>query len=395
MPVLEETDVLDLTQSLAGPTCTELLASLGAEVVKVEPLHGDAFRPLYNGASFSSVNLGKRSVSVDLQTERGQDIVADLAAEADVVVESHRPGVVEKFGLDYESVAEENENVIYCSLTGFGQEGPFREYPAYDPVLQAMGGLMEVTGFPDRPPVRIGTTILDWGTGSNAAFTIAAALANRERTGEGQYIDLSLYDTAVFWMGYWIAHYTLNGEVREREGTALEGIAPFDVYHDEDDEPFYLACTTDKAFDRLCEALGRKDLLADERFDQNAHRIEHREALDEALQAEFDEYQRDNLFETLAEAGVPVGPIQDVSDLVDDDPHVEARAMVKDTYSHAAERSGKTAEVPFRLSDGLADLGDTPPELGEHTGETLEAQGFSDEEIADLVAENIIAVSED
>jgi crotonobetainyl-CoA:carnitine CoA-transferase CaiB-like acyl-CoA transferase len=196
-----DVDVLDLTQSIAGPVSTQLLASLGADVVKLEPPEGDAFRDIIDGAMFASVNLGhKRSVCLDLTTDDGRAAGRDLAADADVVVQSFRPGVVERFDLDYASVRERNDDVVYCSLSGFGQEGPYADRPAYDPVIQAMSGLMSMIGYPDEPPVRIGASTIDWGTGTMAAFMLASALFNRERTGEGEHIDVNLYEVATAWM---------------------------------------------------------------------------------------------------------------------------------------------------------------------------------------------------
>ncbi|MDX1748332.1 MAG: CoA transferase, partial [Halobacteriales archaeon] len=218
MQPLADVDVLDLTQSIAGPVCTQMLATMGADVVKVEPPGGDAFRGVVDGAMFASYNLdGKRSLSVDLKTDDGRDIVTALAERADVVVESFRPGVLAKFDLDYEAVAASNEDVVYCSITGFGQEGPYSQYPAYDPVVQAMSGLMSVIGYPDRQPVRIGASVTDCGTGANAAFMVMSALMERFRHDSGgTHIDISLFDTALSWMAYWIANYTATGEIPQR-----------------------------------------------------------------------------------------------------------------------------------------------------------------------------------
>ena len=191
MQPFRDVAVLDLTQSIAGPACTQRLATLGADVVKVEPPDGDPFRDLVDGSMFATFNLDrKRSLAVDLKRDAGREIVQDLARRADVVVESFRPGVTERFGLDYESVSEDNPGVVYTSITGFGQDGPYADYPAYDPVIQAMSGLMSVIGYPDRPPVRIGASVIDCATGANAAFLTSAALHEAERTGEGDHLDV-------------------------------------------------------------------------------------------------------------------------------------------------------------------------------------------------------------
>lgn len=382
MQPFEEVDVLDLTQSIAGPLATQFLGTLGANIVKVEPPGGDAFRGLLDGAMFASVNLGgKQSVCLDLTTDAGRAAAHDLAAKADVVVESFRPGVVDKFGLDYESVSATNPDVVYCSLTGFGEEGPRKEWPAYDPVIQAMSGLMSTIGYPDRPPVRIGASVIDYGTGTTAAMLIAAALHKRTTDGEGEFIDVNLFEVAVSWMGYWIAHYTGTGETPEPTGQGFAGLAPNEVFHAAEDEPFYLSVVNDRLYDRLCRALDREDLLTDERFVENADRWENREALREALRAEFRTYDREELTALLAEAGVPTGALQTVDELVEADPHVAAREMLTESYNLRTDTPVKTANPPFKTTAGRPSLGGRPPECGEHTREVLAELGYDDGQI--------------
>ncbi|WP_254538494.1 CaiB/BaiF CoA transferase family protein [Halomarina litorea] len=394
MQPYEGIDVLDLTQSIAGPISTQFLGTLGANVVKVEPPGGDAFRGLLDGAMFASVNLGgKRSVSLDLKTEEGQAAAQSLAERADVVVESFRPGVVERFGLDYESVAEVNEDVVYLSLTGFGQDGPRTDWPAYDPVVQAMSGLMSTIGYQDRPPVRIGASVIDYGTGTTAAFLLASALMERERSGEGTHIDVSLFEVAVSWMGYWIAHYTGTGEVPERSGQGFAGLAPNEVFHAAGDEPFYLSVVNDRLYERLCRGLDREDLLTDERFAENADRWEHREALRAELDAEFRRHDREDLTALLAEAGVPTGPLQTV-DEVAEDPQVQARELLTDSYNLWNDVDVQTAGAPYQASGERPELGERPPARGEHTREVLEELGYSEEDVARLVKEDVAHPSE-
>ncbi|MFC7157133.1 CaiB/BaiF CoA transferase family protein [Halomarina halobia] len=382
MRPFEGIDVLDLTQSIAGPLATQFLGTLGANVVKVEPPGGDAFRGLLDGAMFASVNLGgKRSVCLDLTTDEGRAAAHELAATADVVVQSFRPGTVEKFGLDYDSVTESNPEVVYCSLTGFGEDGPCREWPAYDPVVQAMSGLMSTIGYPDRPPVRIGASVIDYGTGTTAAMLVAAALHERERTGRGEFIDVNLFEVAVSWMGYWIAHYTGTGEVPQPSGQGFAGLAPNEVFDAARGEPFYLSVVNNRLFGRLCTAIGREDLVTDERFVENADRWENREALRDELRAEFETYDRDELTALLAEAGVPTGPLQTVDELVEDDEHVAARGMLTDTRNLRTDAPVKTANAPFKTASGRPDLGDRPPRRGEHTREVLAELGYSAEQI--------------
>ncbi len=394
MQPFEEIDVLDLTQSIAGPVSTQFLSMLGANVVKVEPPEGDTFRSLLDGAMFASVNLaGKRSVCLDMKTDEGRAAVRELAEQADVVVESFRPGVVKKFDLDYDSVSEINEDVVYLSLTGFGQDGPYTEWPAYDPIIQAMSGLMSIIGYKDRPPVRIGASVIDWGTGTTAAFLLASALLERERTGAGEYIDVNLFEVATAWMGYWIAHYTGTGELPERSGTGFTGLAPNEVFHAANDELFYLSVVNDHFFERLCETIDREDLITDDRFETNEQRWETRVELREVLNDEFSNYDRETLCEQLASAGVPAGPLQHV-DEVTEDPHLEARNMLTDSHNLYTDTPVKTANPPFTTTDGRPDLGERPPDQGEHTRSVLEELGYSDDQIERMIAAGAAGPSE-
>ena len=382
-----DVDVLDLTQSIAGPVATQQLGVLGANVVKIEPPGGDDFRGKLNGSMFASFNLGgKRSVCVDLKTDEGKEIVRELAADADVVVESFRPGVLERFGLDYDAVREDNEDVVYCSITGFGHDGPYSDWPAYDPVLQAMSGLMSTTGYPDRPPVRAGTSIVDCGTGMTAAFAIAACLLERKRTGEGEHVEVSLFEVAVSWMAYWVANYSATGATPDRSRPGgFAGMAPYGVFDAGDDAQLYMSVVNDTQFERLCAVLDRDDLVADERFRDARGRWANRAELYDALSEGFATYDRDSLVDGLVDAGVPAGPVQSV-DEVAADPHLAARDMftaVEDTYTGETIR---TAGPPLVTSDGRPDAGDGPPTLGEHTRTVLDELGYSERQIDRMLA---------
>ena len=386
MRPFEDIDVLDLTQSIAGPVSTQFLATLGANVVKVEPPQGDAFRGLIDGSMFASVNLGgKQSICLDLKTDEGRQAAWQLAADADVVVQSFRPGVVEKFGLDYESVSAENEDVVYCSLTGFGADGPYSNWPAYDPVIQAMTGIMSMIGYPDEPPVRIGASLIDWGTGTTAAFLLASALYNRDQTGDGEHIDVNLYEVATAWMGYWYAYYTSTGDVPTRSGQGFSGLAPNEIFYAAGGEPFYLSAITDMFFERTCEAIDRPDLVADERFSTNDRRWEHREALREILNDEFSAYDRDEICERLVAAGVPSGPLLNVDEVVDEDPHIKEREILTETYNHWLDTPAKTVRPPFSTTSGRPSFDEKPPAMGEHTRAVLSNLGYDDEQIERMI----------
>mgnify|MGYP002338700887 FL=1 len=379
-------DVLDLTQSIAGPVATQQLGALGANVVKVEPPGGDDFRGNLSGSMFASFNLGdKRSLCVDLRTDDGRDVVQELAAEADVVVESFRPGVLEKFGLDYESVREDNSDVVYCSITGFGHSGPYSDRPAYDPVLQAMSGLISTTGYPGQPPVRTGASVVDCGTGMTAAFAITAGLLERFRTGEGDHLQVSLFEVAVSWMAYWLANYSTTGATPSRsQPGGFAGMSPYGVFEAGDGEQLYMSVVNDEQFRRLCEALDRPALADDERFHESDDRWSNRETLYEVISERFSEYERDGLVERLVEAGVPAGPVNEVDDVAAD-PHLEERQMLTEVENLTTGEPIRTAGVPIVTTDGRPDAGQRPPTLGEHTRAVLAELGYSSKQIDRMI----------
>jgi len=437
MRPLDGIDVLDFSQSIGGPVCTQALASLGASVIKVEPPDGDAFRPILDGSIFATVNRGKRAVSLDLSTDEGRAIAADLAADADVLVESFRPGVMGRFGLDYASVAAENGDVVYCSISGFGQDGPHAEYPAYEPVAQAMSGLMEITGERDGDPTRVGTSVVDYTTGFVSALHVVTGLLDREVGGDrgpadgaafapadgeraagitggsdgdggdgsgsdpdpdpdpdppggGVHIDISLFDVATAWMGYWAAHYTGTGDAPRRSGNGLYGFAPYGVFRAGDGEPFYLATASGGLYRRLCRAIDREDLIDDDRFASRASRWEHRETLRAELESAFESYSSREIADLLAAEGIPAGPLQDVREIVDEDPHVDHREMLTETHNRHSDAVCRAVRLPLRFGEGPPPELSPPPALGADSRAVLRERGHDDDEIDRLVADGVV-----
>lgn len=396
MTPLGDITVVDLTQSVAGPVCTQLLGEMGATVIKVEPPSGDNFRNLMNGSFFTPFNHGKQSVCVDLKTDKGQEIVTTLAYEADVFIESFRPNVLDQYNLGYRSVSRVNDDIVYCSLSGFGHEGPYRDYPGYDPCIQAMCGLMATTGYPDRPPVRIRASVIDCGTGANAAFAIMAAIRHRDRTSEGTHIDISLFDVAVAWMSYWIAEYDVTGEVPKRTGQLGIGSAPNGLFSTRDGH-LYLCTMTESMYERLCSLIDRPDLLKDKRFQTVDKRLNHRDELRLILNEEFKAYTSKDLEQRCLKARIPAGRVQTVQDVTENDPHVKERSMIVESWNPETKSSARVSALPFQFSTGIHDgeFSAPPPAKGEHTIDVLQALSYSDEEIAQLYEDSIVQVAKE
>lgn len=389
MEPFEDVTVLDFTQVIAGPLCGRMLADLGAEVIKVEPPSGESSRGDLKGAYFASYNTSKKSVCINLKEPRGQEIIHQGVKQADVILENFRPGVMSKFDLDYDSVVQENEDIIYCSMSGYGQSGPYSDYPAYDPIIQAMSGLMSTIGYPDRPPVRMGTPVIDMGTASYAAFAIVTALRNRDRTGSGEYIDVSLYETAISWMSSWIANYVDTGEIPQREGRkGNDEFAPTAVCEARNGA-IYLIAPTQDSFEHLCSTIDREDLLEDERFDSREARSHHHDELIEELESTFEDHDYLDLTETLSEEGVAVGPVRDVGEVVEDDPHIEAREMLVETDNLTTGSKTKITRLPFTFNN-METHTDSAPHLGANTVDVLEEWGVTSSNVSDLLNDGVV-----
>jgi crotonobetainyl-CoA:carnitine CoA-transferase CaiB-like acyl-CoA transferase len=384
--------VLDLTSSLAGPYCTQILAALGADVVKVEhPVRGDEARawgpPFFEGGSvmFFVANAGKRSLALDLKAPAGRDALLRLAGTADVFVESMRPGAARRLGLGPEQVRARNDRIVYCSIGAYGRTGPLRHLPGYDPLMQAAAGIVSLTGEPDRPGVRVGASLVDQGTGTWAALALVAALWERERTGRGTTVDLSLYETALALVGYHLTGYLGTG-VRPsgRHGTAFPLIAPYEVFETADGSVM-VAAANDRLYAALCEALELPELAADPRFATNPQRVERRDELVPPLAARFRGRPSDEWLERLERAGVPAAPVRDIDEVAGHEQTL-ALGILQDVAGR------ETVGVPFSLDGERPPYPAPPPLLGEHSAEVLAEAGYSGEEIAALASAGVLGV---
>ncbi len=405
MKALDHLRVLDLSRVLAGPFLAQNLADFGADVIKVErPHHGDETRtfPPYvkdadgkdteDSAYFMTLNRGKRSITLDIATPEGQKIVKQLAATSDVLIENYKVGDLKRYGLDYESIRAINPRIVYCSITGFGQTGPYKQRPGYDYIFQAMSGLMSLNGGPDElpggGPAKVGLAICDVMTGMYASFAVMTAIAAREKTGEGQYIDMSLLDTTIAAISHINMNYLVGGIVPKRMGTGHPSIVPYQMFQAKDG-PMVLAVGNNGQFAKLCTLLGLPTLIDDARFLTNPLRVQHREALVPLLQAAFSHKTIDEWIETLTPAGVPCGPLYDLEQVFDD-PHVRHRDMAM-RIPHPRAGSVPALRNPARLSATPPSIDRPAPALGEHTREVLlEVLGLSEDEIEDLARRGIV-----
>jgi formyl-CoA transferase len=367
--------VLDLSRVLAGPYCTMVLGDLGADVIKVEPPEGDETRawgpPFVAGESayYLCINRNKRGMVVDLKTDEGRVLLRDLAMKSDVLVENFRPGTLARFGLDYETLRSDHPRLVYCSISGFGQTGPLRDRPGYDFMIQAMGGLMSVTGDPDGEPMKVGVAAADMFAGQYAVIAILAALQAREQTGEGQYIDIALFDSQLGWLANVASNFLISGDLPKRYGNAHPNIVPYQSFTAADGW-FALAVGNDKQFARLCELIGQPEWGTDKRFVTNAARVTHRDELVALLGNTFALRRVDEWLSVLEAAGIPCGPINTL-DKAFAEPQVSAREMLV-TMEHPAVGDLPLVGSPLKFSKTPVKYRLPPPRLGEHTDEIMQ-----------------------
>lgn len=392
-PPLSGLRVVDFSRLFAGPYCTMMLADLGAEVVKVEAPEGDEarrFGPPFlggEGMNFMALNRNKRSVVLDLRSPLGLDVARRLARRADVVVENFRPGVTERLGIDYESLARENPALVYCSISGFGREGPYASRPALDLILQAMTGVMHRQGRGVRPELVV-ITVADTFAAALAVQGILAALMARERDGVGQRVEVTLFDALIAAQGY-----RMISRADRVELPAWEDVCPYQAFRGADGGWFVVAVVSQANWEALCRCLGREDLLLDARFADNASRVEHRDALVPELERAFASRPSGEWLRLLTQAGVPAGPVRTVEDLFTD-PHVlSSKALVE--ADHPTAGRVLTMGTALRLSRTPPVVAGAAPLLGQHTREVLREVGLSDAEVEDLARNGAIKVRDD
>lgn len=362
---LQDVRVIELAQNLAGPYCTHILAGLGADVLKVErPGAGDAARawgPPFidgNGSIFAAANRGKRSIALDLASDDGRDTLWRLLADADVVVEAFRPGVFERLGFGPDAVMRRNPRLLCCSVLAYGEEGPLATLPGYDPLMQAHGGLMSITGQADGPPARVGTSVVDMGTGMWLAIAILAALRQRDRTGKGSRISVALFDTAIAWNGYHLLGFLATGQVPGRMGTELPMIVPYGAFPCRDGE-IMIAAANDGLFVRLCRALALDAIASDPRYRTNPQRVEQRAALNALVSNATIRFTRDALITHLRDAGVPCAPILDVNAVAEDPQTIATGMMSRVTRDDGTDDFA--VALPFRIDGVRCPVGAPPP----------------------------------
>ncbi len=385
--------VLDLTKVLAGPLCTQYLGDLGAEVIKVEPCQvGDDTRrwPPFRdetGAVFLSCNRNKRSLAVDLKSEKGRAIVHKLAGRADVVIESYGTGVADRLGIDEPSLRALNERLIYCSISGFGRTGPLKDALGYDVILQAFSGVMGITGHEGGEPVRSPISPIDQTAGLHALSGILAALVERGRTGKGTRLEVSLFETALAFMGYNFQIYWEKGVLPEKCGSGHESLVPYQAFAAAD-RPLLIGVANDNLWRRFCRAVDRPELAEDARFRTSPDRVQHRAECVGLVQEIVRTRTRDQWITLLTQLGVPCAPINTLEEVLAH-PHTEARGIVLD-YDHKRLGPLKTIAQPIQFDGEPRDVKSPPPMLGEHSREVLRELGYGDADIAAMAAQGVI-----
>ena len=393
MRPLDDTLVLDLSRVVSGPVCTMLMADMGAEVIKVEPPPtGDDSRhwgpPFVGGIStyFHSINRNKKSLGLNLKTEEGRKILWQLIDRADVIVENFRPGVLDQLGFGFEAVSTRRPQIVYCSISGFGQTGPYRSRPGYDVIAQGESGLMDVTGYPDGPPAKVGAPIADIVAGLHALNGILLALLVRHKTGKGQRIDISLLDSMVSALTYQALIYLSTGRSPERMGARHPSIVPYEAFHAQDGY-IIIGVTNQKQWIKFCEVLHLEDCVNDQRFERMEQRLMHYTQLKSIVEPVIAGMTRSEVRAKMEAAGIPCGPINTVGEILED-PQIMVREMVQQLV-HPQYGPIRVLGIPIKMSDTPGLLETAPPRFGEHNDQVLSSLGYTPEAIAELTEQGI------
>ncbi len=391
---LEGIKVIDMTAAMAGPFCTMLLADMGAEVLKIEPPgRGDMLRdfgpPFIKGESayFLLVNRNKRSMTLNLRTPEGLDVLKRLVRDADIVVESFRPNVKHKLGVDYETLSADNPGLIYCSISGFGQDGPLAYRPGFDPIAQGMSGLMSVTGYPDTGPTRVGVAIGDSLGGIFAMYGILLALIERNRSGKGQYVSTSLLEGLVAVLGFQAAKYFGTGEVPGRNGNDHAMMSPYGTFTTKDGH-INIAAGNQGMWERLCKTLGIEELIQDERFLTVKDRVANRPALSAILNEKLQEKTSEEWIEILNDAGVACGPILNIKEVFENEQVLHLKMLEEIDHPHCGRI--KSIGIPTKLSRTPGSVRKAPPLKGEDTDAVLRELGLGEEKIKEFHEKGVV-----
>ncbi len=392
---LEGIKILDFTRVLAGPFASMILGDLGAEVIKVEPLAGDESRSwppiLEKGESgyFMILNRNKKSITLNLKDQRAKEIVYKLAPKVDVIIENFTPGVVERLGIDYKTLSQDHPGLIYCSISGFGQYGPYRDKKAYDPIIQGMTGLMSITGERGRSPVKVGIPITDLVAAIYAVTAIQAAYIHKSKNGKGQYIDIALYDSMLSLLTIMSMEYFTAGKAPERWGLDHIHRVPARAFEARDGQYIQVAATNEVMYPKFCKLLGVEELINDPRFDTNAKRVENRDEIMPIFENKMRKKTRDEWLRIFEKANLPCGPILALNEVFSDI-NVKEREMLF-TLEHPVEGEVKQLGFPYKLFDTPAKVKLRPPNLGEHNEEVLKGWlNYSNRDIARFKAEKVI-----
>jgi CoA:oxalate CoA-transferase len=395
MRPLDDLFVVDLTRILSGPICTMLMADMGAEVIKVEPPPlGDDSRqwgpPFIGGIStyFLSVNRNKKSLGLNLKSKDGRAILHKLIERADVLLENFRPGVLDRLGFGYEAVTKLNARTIYCSVSGFGHTGPYRDRPGYDVIAQGESGMMDLTGYPDGPPAKLGASLADIVAGLYAFNGICLALLARQKTGKGQHVDVSLLDGMVSTLAYHALIYLSTGRSPTRAGTRHPSIVPYECFQTKDGF-VNIAVTNQKQWENFCEALGFPEIAHDDRFETMKARLSNYGILRPMIERVVSMMSRTEVIKAMSEVGIPAGPINTVGEILED-PHIHARQMVAE-LTHPQYGPLRVLGIPIKLSDTPGIVENAPPMFGEHNREVLQKLGFTEKELAELENAGVLA----